>query len=697
MILGRVFRNRSDIGSLDYLLTMLGAMLAVFSVGMAIGQEVIGFFLMGVVLVGTACSFLMRRALDKSKWLNLDGYFYAILVIASIAGTNALNSILPGEGFPLALRTASVLCWMLALGSFGTWRDGTLLFQAIPSIAIFGLVGCYDTFRNVTFTFFGFLICLATLFARAHSRDMLQQASASGYFGQEAARLNRPPVEESSEMFEQIRIGPWRWIAGPEWALASALAIILVSLVGAPVIQESVRGVSGFVPSPSLPVRPPPPPSVVSTDAEGTSRIGQGPNQLRDTILYEARMDQARYLRAAAFDSYTGRGWNSVFSRGLSAADVNDPKYVDVSLASIEAIEDSIEIEFAIKAVLPTKIVPVPGELLEIEKRDEIIQKPDGTYEASGSTNVRIAGRSVVARTLDGISGRKKDLPASLRRTLSVDKIPARVKSFATEAARDGKTDYEKAILLKQAISAAAKYNLNAAPTPVGQDPVEYFLFTQKEGYCDLYASSMVLGARVLGIPARYVTGFLPDAIASTSASDEYKVREKDAHAWAELFFEGVGWVIFDATDGAEAVGDAGRGGTNIAVPWYRLLWVQILGGLFVIGGVGFVGYLAMQARKALTPAVVLRRRLDKVYLQFQANLQQAAGGQRRQMGQTADEYLGAVAGALGPTLESAKLLNQQFVAAFYSPSQPSEAEIETLRRQVASFGRELQREKKRK
>ena len=83
---------------------------------------------------------------------------------------------------------------------------------------------------------------------------------------------------------------------------------------------------------------------------------------------------------------------------------------------------------------------------------------------------------------------------------------------------------------------------------PVGQDPISQFLAT-KQGYCVQFATAMVMMARSLGIPARMAIGFLPGSVDRGT----YTVREADAHAWPELYFEGAGWLAFEATPAARA------------------------------------------------------------------------------------------------------------------------------------------------
>src|SRR5690606_3833939 len=117
------------------------------------------------------------------------------------------------------------------------------------------------------------------------------------------------------------------------------------------------------------------------------------------------------------------------------------------------------------------------------------------------------------------------------------------------KAAQGARNDYDAALRLERAIGEQALYNTDAPAVPSGENAVDWFLFESKEGYCDLYASAMVVGARSLGLPARYVTGFL--AGQEKDSRDEngwLVVRESDAHAWAEVYFDGVGWVRFDPT-----------------------------------------------------------------------------------------------------------------------------------------------------
>ncbi len=83
-------------------------------------------------------------------------------------------------------------------------------------------------------------------------------------------------------------------------------------------------------------------------------------------------------------------------------------------------------------------------------------------------------------------------------------------------------------------------------PPLLGQDSVDEFLFTTRAGFCEHYASSFVVLMRAMGIPARVVTGYQGGA--SNNVDGYMEVRQSDAHAWAEVWLSGRGWVRVDPT-----------------------------------------------------------------------------------------------------------------------------------------------------
>lgn len=104
-----------------------------------------------------------------------------------------------------------------------------------------------------------------------------------------------------------------------------------------------------------------------------------------------------------------------------------------------------------------------------------------------------------------------------------------------------------------------ATYSLKPGATPLGKDAVEYFYFENKKGYCEHFASAATLLLRMKGIPARFVAGYkVGPAQFKNSTANGYEavVTGKDAHAWAEAYVKGIGWLPVETTPG---YGDVSR------------------------------------------------------------------------------------------------------------------------------------------
>ena len=83
-------------------------------------------------------------------------------------------------------------------------------------------------------------------------------------------------------------------------------------------------------------------------------------------------------------------------------------------------------------------------------------------------------------------------------------------------------------------------------PPALGADPIDKFLFDTRQGFCEHYASAFTVMMRAAGIPARVVLGYQGGEL---NPFDDYLiVRQSDAHAWSEVWFDGAGWVRVDPT-----------------------------------------------------------------------------------------------------------------------------------------------------
>ena len=119
-----------------------------------------------------------------------------------------------------------------------------------------------------------------------------------------------------------------------------------------------------------------------------------------------------------------------------------------------------------------------------------------------------------------------------------------------------------------RAVQEHLRGDFDYTPTvPESSLPLVSFLFEDEAGYCQQFAGSMGLMLRMLGIPARVVSGFAPGA--RDAESGAYEVRDFDAHSWVEVYFRGIGWVTFDPTPGVAPAERPTLGG-DVATGIYR-------------------------------------------------------------------------------------------------------------------------------
>ena len=120
----------------------------------------------------------------------------------------------------------------------------------------------------------------------------------------------------------------------------------------------------------------------------------------------------------------------------------------------------------------------------------------------------------------------------------------------------------DKLSYIQDILSSNAEYTLNPGRTPKNEDFVNYFLLQNHKGYCMHFATAGIMLARMSGIPARYCDGFVlkNDDFNEKNQTEDggYKIEIEDsrAHAWAEIYFDGLGWIPYEFTISAAALED---------------------------------------------------------------------------------------------------------------------------------------------
>lgn len=157
-----------------------------------------------------------------------------------------------------------------------------------------------------------------------------------------------------------------------------------------------------------------------------------------------------------------------------------------------------------------------------------------GYHDAAG---LRRAARAVAADPALDLAD-----PAYTAVPPSVD-LP-RIRSLAEEVTEDASDRYSQAVAIQGYLRNTSVFTYDTTVALAGGDAVSSFL-DNRSGFCLHFATTMVMMARSLGIPARLAVGFLPGRLDSEGT---YLVSGADAHAWAEVYFPGQGWVRFEPT-----------------------------------------------------------------------------------------------------------------------------------------------------
>jgi len=128
--------------------------------------------------------------------------------------------------------------------------------------------------------------------------------------------------------------------------------------------------------------------------------------------------------------------------------------------------------------------------------------------------------------------------------------IKPNIKALADKIGEGNKTPYDIASAVTNYLRANMQYTTSLPPAPEGRDPILWFLFDYKKGFCNYYASAEVLLLRSVGIPARLAVGFAQ----GEDQDDTYIIRKRDSHAWPEVYFPNIGWVEFEPTVNQDAL-----------------------------------------------------------------------------------------------------------------------------------------------
>ena len=287
---------------------------------------------------------------------------------------------------------------------------------------------------------------------------------------------------------------------------------------------------------------------VMSVEVKNLASLGQG-----------GRLPPP-YWRSFTYDIYTGHGWSSSATQlvqyqpdqpiqagqqpgHLPIQEVVRP--VPAEQGTLYAAGEPVQVSIASSAAWRSS-TDLFG--MQTGKSDYVVQS---LFSVADETSLRKAGEAYPG----WVAKRYLAIPAE---------VPSRVKELAIQLTAADPTPYDRARAIEGYLRQNYPYTLDVPHPPANQDLVDYFLFDLRKGYCDYFASAMVILARAAGIPARLAIGYASGTYNENSG--RFIVTQADAHSWVEVYFPGIGWVPFEPTAGLPPINRANQP-NQIATP----------------------------------------------------------------------------------------------------------------------------------
>ena len=447
----------------------------------------------------------------------------------------------------LFLLLMSILFFILSVSAgYSLMRKGNSWLAVLPTGLALLVINHYDRFANNGLRYVGLYALLALIIigrsALLHRRSEWQRQGVF-YAPETSGDLNRvtllliagllifswsvPVISTSSSGFSDF----WTNMVSRPWtSLTSRISDAFSSLQTRVVVVQSYFGENMSLTSGSY---------------------------LSDNVLFTVNAaapppsGNRFYWQARTYDTYKDGSWSATNYQAKSfntiTFNINYPNYKD---------RQPIEFTFTSKINqqnVPTAPMPVWTSL---PVQALLTTTQNGTQDSLGliASSLLTVGqvyreRSLISiPTVADLQAASTDYPAYITGTYL--EIPANIepkfKQLALQITAGAATPYDKAQAITLWLRNNITYKAVIDTPPTNQDPIEWFLFDYKQGFCDYYASAEVLLLRSIGIPARFVGGYAEGTY--DVLSNMYTVHQNDAHAWPEVYFPDLGWVIFEPT-----------------------------------------------------------------------------------------------------------------------------------------------------
>ncbi len=474
----------------------------------------------------------------------------AVILILTVAALISFLRQVLLQPYDPRLPLAELFVWVQALHSFDLPRSKDLLLSLVSSLILLALAGSFSLSAS-----FG-LVILLWLAAALPALYYIQLSRLRGFSVEpERSDAPRPSFRRLTAVLAVLLI------AVSACGLAVGAFVPRISATYIRSLPFSIRGAflspdgyqfanPGY---PGLPVRPPDNALGVNPEAY----FGFSPyldlrarGTLVDLPVMKVRSSEPAYWSGLSFREYNGYSW---------LTPEEEPKQARAPVQPFRLAYGSDEPHAATRAVTQTYYLETeqPNIIFASYRPDLLYYPADYIYQDDSGLKspfplddglvYSVISRHIVSERLISAS-RLEVKEGRLLPYLQLPPMPERVVELARRITPAEGGPFARALAIEDFLKGEYEYSLDVPPLPSGEDAVDCFLFEHRRGYCEHFATAYAVLCRLAGIPSRVVTGYSTGDY--NPFTGLYEVGLDDAHAWVEIYLEGIGWITREPTPG---------------------------------------------------------------------------------------------------------------------------------------------------
>ena len=279
-------------------------------------------------------------------------------------------------------------------------------------------------------------------------------------------------------------------------------------------------------------------------------------NDPTDEILFSVASESPSYWRTTSLPNFDGSKWtvsqdllDTAGGQLANAATISEVGVAQTDVTQLVTIQ-SLAGNFAPVADRPVQLRSATRSLFYEPESGTLLVSRDGLKRNDSYQIVS----TVVVPSADTLRISTSSSPPDAEYLqLPQNQEIAQLQPIVSEITKGATGNYEKLLAIQSYFRDNFTYSLDVPASNSASATLEFL--NRKTGYCEQFSSTFAVFARLMGIPSRVAIGFTPgeQSPIGTSNVQLFNVRSQHAHAWPEVWFDGIGWVLFEPTPGRGA------------------------------------------------------------------------------------------------------------------------------------------------